>query len=101
MKNPNKNDLSNINELFKQALLFYADEESYIENQNVNSVLSSKIELDNGHQANFALKQAELILSYQDEIFDDLEKYIDENGNNINNIDEIKKIINEFKKLKE
>ena len=45
----------NLIELLRQALLFYADERNYEQNQNAGSELTSLIEVDNGSQARFAL----------------------------------------------
>jgi hypothetical protein len=44
--------------LMKQALLFYAKESNYTFSSNVGGNFS-KIELDKGYQARFALKQLE------------------------------------------
>jgi hypothetical protein len=56
-------ELQNLIELLKQALNFYANSENYGGNRSASNCCSgisvSKIEMDEGLQARFALKQAE------------------------------------------
>lgn len=50
-----KMENDNLIELLRQALLFYADEKNYEQNQTAGTELTSLIEVDNGSQAKFAL----------------------------------------------
>lgn len=73
----NRDDLINTIELMKQSLLFYADEINYESKHQMNGELFSKIEMDKGNQARFAIKK-----------IDDLNKYMDDLENfDINSIE--------------
>jgi len=98
--NPDINDLMNINSLFREALKFYADEISYNETQIVNNEMVSKIEIDRGYQARFAIEQAEKITSYREDIISELEKFINNNENNIKDIETLKSLIIALKEQK-
>lgn len=62
----------------RKALKFYANEKNYNQTINVNTVLSSLIEIDNGHQASFALEQTEKIEKYNQSLIEDYRKVVEE-----------------------
>lgn len=81
-------------ELLKQALLFYANVDNYVEKHDVEKNMFSYIQMDSGTQARFVLKQLENIKNIvspdYDNLVEDGEDYL---NNEVNK--EIKKLNNE------
>ena len=78
----NTDDFKNMVELIKQSLSFYADTTNYENVHKMNGELFSKIEMDNGNQARFAIKQIEDLNNYMEKLenFEDLKSNeLDEN----------------------
>ena len=73
----NIDEFINTIELIKQSLLFYADTANYESIHKMNGELFSKIEMDNGNQARFAIKQIEDLNKYMEELqnFDDVKSF--------------------------
>jgi len=64
----NTDDFLNAIELMKQALLFYADENNYENKHPMNGEFFSKIEMDKGNQAKFAIKKNDDLNKYMDDL---------------------------------
>jgi hypothetical protein len=71
-------ELQNLIELLKQALNFYANGENYKGNKSASSCCSgisvSKVEMDEGIQARFALKQAEELIETNRKMQEDYDR---------------------------
>ena len=99
----NTEENQNALELLKQALKFYADSNNYKQTQSVanNYELFSMIEMDGGSQARFALEQLEKIRkineSAEEEFVKNLSGAIEANEP----MENLEKIINDFKNLTE
>lgn len=71
MERPTIEELLNKISLLKKALEFYSNEKNYNQNVNVNANLTSKIEIDEGHQARFALDQIKNIEEYNQSLIEE------------------------------
>jgi len=74
----NKDQYKNIIELQKQALRFYADENSYVKklpNSN-NNTISSHVDLDKGEQARFVLNQIKNLDDFNENIKSEYDEYL-------------------------
>ena len=73
-------ELQNLIELLKQALNFYANGENYKGNKSASNCCSgisvSRVEMDEGSQARFALKQAEDLIEQNCKMQEDYDKLI-------------------------
>ena len=90
----NIEEAENIIALLKNVLEFYANKENYNNSVNINNVLNSLIELDQGLQARFGLDKIR-----EFEKADDLVKNITIAVENNESSENIIKIIEEFKKF--
>lgn len=94
--NKTNNEYEVLFNLVKEALKFYADEDNYKNNNDINNELVSKIEIDNGHQARFTLKQIKLIEEANQEYENDFIKNLSPELDTSN--DKLKKLIEGLKK---
>ena len=106
-RQPSIEELLNTIQFFKKALEFYANETNYSEPvmvvyEGVGSEWSTKIKVDGGHQARFALEQSQDIEDYNKQLMVDyydsmdiIQKQMDEPTTE--NIDSVKKSIEELK----
>lgn len=94
------NEYEGLVNFLKQALLFYADKENYNQNMNQNNVLVSKIELDLGHQARFALKQIDVVDKANDDMEDEMLKHFPKELENTDTQEEFLNIIEKLKNIK-
>ena len=72
-------ELQNLIELLKQALNFYANGENYRGNRSASScsgISVSKIEMDEGSQARFALEKAKQLAELNQKMQDDYDKFM-------------------------
>lgn len=74
-------ELLNVIELYKQALKFYAEENNYSEPvmvvyEGVGNEWSTKIKVDAGHQARFALEQGEKIDIFNKKMIEEYEDLV-------------------------
>jgi len=92
MNNPEQYE--NLIALLKEALKFYADEKNY--RKFMDNELFPPIEIDNGHQARFALKQINELNEINKEIESDYNKII----NNVRKEDSTENVIKIIDKLK-
>lgn len=93
-------ELLNEIELYKQALMYYADPQNYVGEEN------SAILIDSGFQAKFALDSANKNSSYNEKMYEEAKKMVMDNFNNENpedykeslrKLDEINSIISKYK----
>jgi hypothetical protein len=108
-KEPTIEDLLNQIEFMKNALLFYSEEENY---SNGNGTLmaneKTRIDLDKGHQARFALKQIESLDNYNKKMLDNAiksaEDFTNKHGEKIDDaleaVDELNELMKTVNKLK-
>lgn len=82
----------------KEILGFYANEDNYVQKHNINNELSSSIELDGGKQAKSALNQIETIEKLTSDKQNELMEKFSHAIKNKQSLDEVLKIIEEFKK---
>lgn len=64
----NNTQYENIIVLLKKALEFYADEDNYVQ-KAVGSELVTRIEMDNGYQARFAIDNINKLKEFDEKIF--------------------------------
>lgn len=93
------NEYENIFNFLKEALNFYGNEENYIKNINKDNLLVSKIELDSGHQARFAIKQIDVIKETNNEMEEDMLKNFPKEMENTDIHDEFLNLIDKLKKI--
>lgn len=92
-QNLEKTKLNNIIEILKQALNFYSNQSNY------NEGTESLIFKDNGFQAKFALEKAkEMSDQDTDNLINYVRSQIKDEDISLNKINEIKNIINQYKK---
>lgn len=94
------NEYESLVNFLKEALVFYANEENYKQNINQNNVLVSNIELDNGHQARFALKQIGLVDKVNEEMEEEMLKSFPKEMENTDTYEEFLNIIEKIKNIK-
>jgi hypothetical protein len=75
---PSLEELLNVIKLQRKALEFYAQQKNYNQNVNINSTLNSKVELDEGHQARFAIEQSNTIEEFNQSLIEVYKKEISE-----------------------
>jgi len=94
----NSEQYTNLISLLQKALEFYANHDNYIANQFINGEAYSKIEIDDGSQANFTLKRVEETLEADKKLQEDYNRVINETIEAIENhpID-LTTIINSYK----
>lgn len=98
----NYQDYINIINTLKEALKFYADDENYKQNTALNNELVSKVEMDGGHQAKYALNVIKHINKTDElHLLEDIERYLENTNQTFNNealkqqLDEIEKQMKE------
>lgn len=101
MEEPKLNELLNIVSLLTNALEFYAEKKNYLQTEVIGASINTKVELDEGYQARFALKQAKFINNYNENVINELKKSLKEVDGNIDEdtidkINEITKIIKKY-----
>jgi len=69
-------EYQNLVGLLKEALKFYANKNNYVQRAGGYNELTSRIELDGGSQARFALKQAEDLTIQIQKMQDEYDKLI-------------------------
>ena len=69
-------EYQNLAGLLQEALKFYANKENYKASRPVNCEIYSSVELDEGSQARFALKQAEEIIEANRKLQEDYDRLI-------------------------
>lgn len=94
---PNQGDL-NLIELLKQALLFYAKKENYIE-KPMNDGLISMVEIDDGSQARFALEQIKKVKELNEGIDNDYLNYVSEESTKQETPEGILNLMKEIKRV--
>ena len=93
-------EYQNLIELLKKALEFYADKKNYIQKAGGYNELTSQIELDGGSQAQFALEKIKELSEFNKNIENDFVKNITNAIENEENTENIFKLIEDFKNLK-
>jgi hypothetical protein len=106
-RQPRVEELLNKITLLRKALEFYANEKNYVQNVPINNELSSKTEIDNGHQARFALEQTETIEEFNQSLIEEYRKAVGEEkkrfedqGINEESVEKMEEIINKINKYK-
>jgi len=89
----------NLIELLRQALLFYANERNYEQNQNAGDELTSLIEVDNGSQARFALTKIREFTETTEKLEADYMKNMQEAIEGEDSPENVLKIIEGFKNI--
>ena len=97
----NEGENQNALELLKQALMFYANSDNYKQTQSVHYELFSMIDVDNGSQARFALEQLEKIKKLNEGAEEEFVKNITNAIESGDSIENMTKLINDFKKMSE
>ena len=93
-----KEQYENIIELLKRTLKFYSDADNYTQNKDVNSELTSMIELDQGKQAHQILKQVDELMKQDKNAKEDYSKLLE---NTENPKETSRRIMVELKKLRD
>src|ERR1035437_10897955 len=93
-------EYQNLTELLKKALEFYADKKNYVQKAGGYNELTSRVELDGGSQAQFALEKIKELSEFNKNIENDFVKNITNAIENEENSDNIIKLIEDFKNLK-
>ena len=106
-RQPTIEELLNKISLLRKALEFYANEKNYEVSTPMNRELVSKVEMDNGHQARFALEQTETIEEFNQNLInqyrnavDEEKKRFEEQGINEESVEKMEKIIEMMNKFK-
>ena len=92
----NKEEDQNLIELLKQALLFYSNDANYF----TPSEGKSLVIMDNGSQARFALQKVDELTEALDKINKDYDSYITNTIKSEENPENILKIIEDIKNVK-
>lgn len=99
----NNNNIENYKnqvELLKQALDFYGNKLNYTEKKLVNDNWLTKLDIDFGHQARYALEQLKIVEDANEKIIEEYNKYINSTINSIENHEiELNDAIKELKKI--
>jgi hypothetical protein len=93
-------EYQNLIELLKKALEFYADKKNYVQKAGGYNELTSRVELDGGSQAQFALEKIKELSEFNKNIENDFVKNITNAIENEENTENIFKLIEDFKNLK-
>jgi hypothetical protein len=92
-------EYQNIIELLKIALEFYADRNNYEVIHPITGVLVSRIEIDGGSQAEFALKQLKNLEEYSQKMENDFVKFVETELDKNETTEDVLKTVKVFKKL--
>ena len=98
-KMSNVEEYQNLTSILKQALEFYANAENYDAKHPVNNVLFSQIEMDCGAQAKFALGKIQEIENSHKDLESEFVKNMSTGISEGESVENLQKIIEEFKNI--